>query len=317
FVMSFGCSTTAMMLAKNQDNKKLKVKTMLLSQFMSCSAKLPVFTLLCSAFFTDNILMIFALYLIGILVAMIVAIIFQNSNLKTDEVNFVIEMPSYCLPEYKKILKVAFKNGKDFLFRIGGVVLLFMCIVWLLENFNYKLQFVENYNESLLFSLGSLIAPIFTPLGFGNFGVASALIVGLVAKEIIVSTISMLNHAVGSQNGLITSLALPTRLVCFTDASALSFMVFVLLYCPCISSMSLIKKEIGIRYLLIAILIQFSFAYIVSFIVYTFASVLNSAGIVIMLTLCLLTLIIAFCLKSNNNPCLNCNKKCNGKCCLK
>ncbi|MBQ8749535.1 MAG: ferrous iron transport protein B [Clostridia bacterium] len=307
FVMSFGCSTSAMLTAKNQDNEKSKIKTMMLAQYMSCSAKLPIFTVLCSAFFTNNALLIFCFYIIGILVSLLVALILQSGKLKTTNDAFVLEIPFYSFPSFDKIIKVALKNGKEFLVRVGGIVLIFMSVVWLLENFNYKLQFVSDSSESLLYSIGSIIAPIFTPLGFGNYGVASALIAGLVAKEIVISTISMLNHTMDNQAGLITSLTASSSLVCFDTASALSFMTFVLLYAPCISSMSLMKKEIGTRYLLLAIALQFAFAYLISFFVYTFALLLSNALIVIILTILVLTTFVIICLSKGKSTCKSCN----------
>lgn len=323
FIMSFGCSTTAMLTAKNLDNEKSKIKTMLLSQYMTCSAKLPILTVLCGAFFTGNVFMIFAFYLIGVLISMIASIILQNSKLKTQDNTFILEMPSYNFPPFSKMLKVAIKQSVEFLVRVGGVVLLFMAIIWLLENFNYKLQYVDNSNKSLLYTLGSFIAPIFAPLGFDNWGIASALIVGLVAKEIIVSTISMLNHTVDNVGGLMTSLMAGSSVVSFTDASALSFMVFVLLYAPCISSMSLIKKEIGGKYLAIAIVMQFIFAYFTAMFTYTFATLFSSEILTIIFTVLIIFAIILFCLTKNGECgcwhclhkkcecCSNCNKGCN------
>ena len=322
FIMSFGCSTTAMITAKNLDNEKSKIKTMLLSQYMTCSAKLPILTVLCGAFFSGNIFMIFAFYLIGVLISMLASIILQNSKLKTQDNTFVLEMPSYNLPPINKVLKVAIKQSAEFLVRVGGIVLLFMVIIWLLENFNYKLQYVDNSNKSLLYSLGSFIAPMFTPLGFNNWGIASALIVGLVAKEIIVSTISMLNHTVDNVGGLMTSLVAGSSVVSFTNASALSFMVFVLLYAPCISSMSLIKKEIGGKYLAIAIIMQFAFAYLASFVTYTFAMLFSSEILTIVFIILVILATILFCLtKNGKNVCsfclyknCNCSNHCNKSC---
>lgn len=313
FVMSFGCSTTAMLTAKNLDNEKSKIKTMLLSQYMTCSAKLPILTVLCSAFFGGNLFMIFAFYLVGILIAMVASIIFQKSKLKTEDNTFVLEMPSYNLPSLKKILKMSLKQSAGFLNRVGGIVLLFMSVIWLLENFNYKLQYVDNSNESLLYFLGGAIAPLFAPLGFNNWGIASALIVGLVAKEIIVSTISMLNHTSYDLGGLMHSLISTSSVVCFTSASALSFMTFVLLYAPCISSMSLIKKEIGGKYLAIALIMQFAFAYVTSMLVYAVASLFSSEFATILFTILIIFAIVLFCL-SNNKNCTICNYKCCYKC---
>lgn len=300
FVMSFGCSTTAMLTAKNLDNEKTKIKTMLLTPYMTCSAKLPVLTVLCSAFFTNNILLIFAFYLIAILVAVVASIFFQSTKLKTNENTFILEIPDYNFPELTKVVKVAVSQGTQFLFRIGGIVLIFMAIIWLLENFNFKLQFVDNSKDSILFTLGSIIAPLFAPLGFDNFGICSALIVGVVAKEVIVSTFSMLNHTLDGGVGLVQSLALPSSVVCFTTESALSFMVFVLLYSPCISSMSVIKKELGKKYLLQSMIMQFVFAYLASFTIYTLALAISNGVIVIALTILLLFVTSIFCLSRSD-----------------
>lgn len=311
FIMSFGCCTTAMLTAKNQDNERQKVKTMILSQYMSCSAKLPIFTTLCSAFFTGNVLVIFGAYLLGVLIALIVALILQNSKLKTESKSFILEMPSYFSIDFKNMLYVAYKNSKEFLIRVGGIVLLFMAVVWLLQTLSTSFTFTKNKEDSLLYFIGNLIAPIFAPLGFGSFGPCIALIVGLVAKELIVSTISMLNFNELTTITLTASLALPTSVVHFTTASALSFLVFVLLYSPCISSMSVMKKEIGAKYTLVAILIQFVSAYIVALLVYALASFISSSVLVMLLIAVLLCICLILCLKSDK--CLKC-ANCSGNC---
>lgn len=304
-MMSFGCSTTAMMLAKNQDNEKSKIKTMMLTQYMSCSAKLPIFTVLCSAFFTHNVLLIFGFYIIGIMTGLIVVVILQNFVLCTNNRNFVLEMPKYAIPNFKKVFKVALINCKNFINRIFGVVLLFMVVIWFLKNFNYKFEFVKDSSKSLLYGIGGILAPIFKPLGFGNYGIVSALLVGLIAKEIIISAFALFNNNGGDFN-LVNSLTSTSSVICFTSESALSFMVFVLLYSPCISSLSLMKKEIGVKYLLVAMVLQFAFAYILSFFVYTLALLLSASIITMAIIISFLLLVLLYCLNSKNNKCVNC-----------
>lgn len=275
-LMSFGCGTTATLTARNMEDKNAKIKTALLTPYMSCSAKLPIYAVIGGAFFgVNNILIIFALYILGIIVALFLSLILEQKALKSKEQSFILEFPAYRFPSFGRVLKILWENLKLFLIRIGTLIFALNIIVWILQSFSFSLKFVPtNPSESsILKSVGSFLAPVFAPLGFGNWGAASALIAGLMAKEIIVSSIAMFNgvDVMGdNMNGqTMQSILNPLSVVFFTPAGALSFMVFCLLYSPCLPTISVFRKEIGRKWTFLAVLIQFIIAYLVCLVLYS------------------------------------------------
>ena len=270
-LMGFGCSTTSAMTSRNLEDKNSKIKTAMLSPYLSCSAKIPLYTVILSAFFFKyRLLIIILLYLLSVIVAVVVSYVLEKTILKSGEQSFIMELPPYRFPSFKRILKVLYANIKSFVLRVGTMIVSFSIIIWILQTCDITLNF--NPENSILKSIGTLLAPIFAPLGFGSWGAVVCLICGVVAKEIIVGTMGIINN-ISSENALSSllisqSLLLSTNALSFNSSSALSFLVFSLLYMPCISTISVMKKEIGTKWTTIAILIQFAIAYILAFATY-------------------------------------------------
>lgn len=329
-LMGFGCSTTAALTARNMEDKNAKIKTAILTPYMSCSAKLPIYAVIGGAFFgASNVLIIFGLYMLGVVVAILLSLFLEQKVLKSKTQSFILEFPAYRIPSPKRTLKILWENVKLFLIRIGTVIFSLNLIVWLLQSFSFGFKFVPTEGgTSMLKAIGTVIAPIFIPLGFGNWGAASALIAGLAAKEIIVSSIAMFNgvDVLGDsmKSQTMRSITSPLSVVFFTPASALSFMVFCLLYSPCLATISVFKKEIGGKWTAISVALQFAIAYFLALLTYNIYRLLEGLGAVnsIFIFLGLGLIIICSCylyfkFKKRNfcsyckdkSSCKNCRKK--------
>lgn len=297
-LMGFGCSTSACMTARTMEDKNAKIKTTMLAPYMSCSAKLPVYAVIGSAFFgANNVFVIFALYMLGVVVALLLSTFYEKTFLKSAKQSFILEFPPYRLVSVKRLLSIALLNMKQFLIRVGSLIVSVNVIIWILSNFSFTFAYVElQGGQSMLESLGKVFAPIFVPLGFGNWGAISALIAGLLAKEVIVSSIAMFNGISSSvanfNQSLSTSLTLATSVVFFSPASALSYMVFCLLYSPCFATIGVLFKEIGKKWTFVSIALQFAIAYAVSLVVYNSVNLIMQKGIGVYL---LFALIFALC----------------------
>ena len=320
-LMGFGCSATACLTARNMEDKNSKIKTAMLTPYMSCSAKLPIYAVLGGAFFgASNVFLVFFLYILGVTLAMLLSVILEKTVLKSKEQSFILEFPPYRVPKPSRILNLIWDNLKQFLIRIGSVLFAINIIVWLLSNFSFGFAYVpEVGGVSMLESIGRIIAPIFIPLGFGNWGASAALIAGLVAKEVIVSSIAIFNGIKTDGDGMVwqiqASITDPSSNVFFTPASAISYMVFCLIYMPCVATMSVLSKEIGIKWTLISILIEFVIAYIMSLIVFNLYGVIANFGIGWIMLVLLGVLIIAFSVviaikNLKNKRCGGCEKCC-------
>lgn len=323
-LMGFGCSTTAALTARNMEDENAKIKTALLTPYMSCSAKLPIYAVIGGAFFgATNVFIIFGLYMLGVVVAILLSLALEKKVLKSKEQSFILEFPAYRIPSIKRVLKILWENVKLFLVRIGTVIFSLNIVVWLLQSFSFGFKFVPTEGgTSMLETLGGIVAPIFIPLGFGNWGAASALIAGLAAKEIIVSSIAMFNGINVSGDNLnnqtMRSITDPLAVVCFTPASALSFMIFCLLYSPCLATISVFKKEIGRKWTWISILMQFAIAYVVALVAYNMCRLVEILGALNSIWIFLGAFAIGFSVyfsiikikqkKFCNYNCSNCNK---------
>lgn len=279
-LMSFGCSASAILTARAVDDKNLKIKTAILAPYMSCSAKLPIYAVLGGAFFgASNVFVIMLLYLIGIFTALFISVVLDKF-LKSQKSHFLMEFPPYKFPALKKICVVALLNMKVFLVKVTTIFVSMSIIIWCLGSFDFSLNYVaQNGGQSILQSLGKIFSPIFAPLGFDNWGAVGALIAGIVAKEIVVSSIAIFNGI--SENGhlnLKDSLKNPDSAVWFTESSMASYLCFCLLYTPCIASIATLKKEIGLKWTLISIFVQFVSAYVMSFIVFNIYKLSLSLG---------------------------------------
>ncbi len=323
-LMGFGCSTSAILTARNMEDENAKRKTALLTPYMSCSAKFPIYVCLGGAFFgVNNIFVILGLYILGVVVAISMSSIYERTILKSKEQSFILEFPPYKIVNLKQILKVFFQNAKLFLTRVGTLIIAMNVIVWLLGNFSFSFKYIGNSNSetSILQCLGKVLAPIFAPLGFGSWGLVSALIAGLIAKEIIISSIALFNHVDASnivefQN----SLRNPNSIVNFVGpSSVLSYLVFCLLYFPCLASVGVLYKEIGKKWTIYGVLMQFLVAYFITMFIYNIAKAVELFGAlkVVLVLLAILIVVISVLLivkkikkKDTCGNCLNCPKNC-------
>ena len=321
-LMGFGCSATAALTARNMEDKNSKIKTAMLTPYMSCSAKLPIYAVLGGAFFgASNIFIVFSLYLLGVVVAIILSMILEKTALKSKNQSFILEFPPYRIPSFKRVLNIIGDNLKQFIIRIGSVIFAMNIIVWLLGSFSFSFTYVpDTGGVSMLESIGKFLAPIFIPLGFGNWGATSALIAGLVAKEVIVSSIAIFNGIdvnAGSMTEQVQSSILnPNSAVYFTPASALSYMVFCLIYMPCIATMSVLNKEIGTKWTVISIIIELVIAYLLSLVVYNLYNFINIFGFgyfaILLIGLIIIGVSVTFIIKhlKSKDKCKACGYKC-------
>ncbi len=314
-LMGIGCNTMSCMASRNMNGKNLKIKTAILNPFVSCMARLPVFVLIASAFFSKfAFLIISGLYILGIVLLLIIAKILNKTILPTKSSELLLEFPLLRAPDFKHILVVAKVNAIDMLKRVFTIVLSVGIIVWILTHTTFKLIYTDTITESILFKIADKIDFIFTPIGLNSAGIVLALIVGIFAKEMILSTFSICNNALDNAS-LMLSLSLATSVISFTSASALSFLIFSLIYAPCISTIAVIKAETGRFYMWLGIIGEFTIAYILSFIVYQ----AFTRGIVFALVSCIIIAIILFAviylikqIKNKKIKCLFCSK-CNRK----
>ena len=260
-IVGFGCSVPAIMTARTLESEKDRKLTALLIPLMSCNARLPVYSIFAAVFFPNSIgLVVASLYFLGILLAFILGIIFKHTIFKNEEEPLLIELPEYKLPSLKNLLNQLYEKTKGFLVKAGTLIFAMSIILWFLSNFNFS--GMTDVNNSILSSVGSFIAPIFKPLGFGNWQASVSLLTGLIAKETVVSSMSVI-FAGDLQ------LMLPLH---FTTLSAISFLVFVLLYTPCITVVGTMKKEFGTKLTLFSVTYQLILAWLVSFLVFNIGS---------------------------------------------
>jgi len=322
FLMGFGCTATAIMTAQNLNNKNEKIKTVLTTPFMACSAKLPVFAVIGGAFFANgNVFVIFLMYILSALLGILLAKIFDKTRLKNTDSSFILEFPPYRKPTARTLLSSVWRNTKEFLTRIGGYIFFFSIIIWLLQSFTPSFEFIgendaqNNEKTSILQSIAQILAPLFAPLGFGEWGAVSALIAGLIAKELIVSSIGIINNVSATNELVGASLLLPTSVIYFTPASALSFLTFCLLYTPCIATISVMRAEIGAKWTTISVAMQLIVAYIGAYFVYKITSIILLygwlVGIIVLLAICLICYAVAKSINyfSHPAPCTHCQNK--------
>ncbi len=263
-LMGFGCTTTAIVAARGVENERDRRMTILLTPFMSCGARLPVYGLFTAAFFPGNkALVVLSLYALGMLIMILCGLILRKTTFREGDSPFLMELPPYRLPNAKNVLRRLWDRAKDFLSRAGTIIFAMSVLIWFMQSFSPSLQWVTDSSESIFGVLGAFIAPIFAPLGFGRWENGVALLSGLVAKEAIVSTLQVL-YSVGSAAELTGAIAAQ-----FTPLSAYSFLVFILLYVPCVAALAAAKRELqSWKYFFLSIAIQMGSAYVVSMLVY-------------------------------------------------
>lgn len=267
-LMGFGCSVPGVMAARTLENEKDRKLTIILTPFMSCGARLPVYALFTAAFFTKNqSLVIFSIYLLGIAVAVLSGIILKRTVLKGEAAPFVMELPPYRIPTFKGIVIHMWDRAKGFIKKAGTVIFAASVIIWFCQSFSLSLQMVENPEESILGVVGTLMTPLFAPLGFGNWESSVAILTGVVAKEVVVSTLGIL-YGIGEVGEDSVELAAALQTV-FTPLKAYSFMAFTLLYMPCIAAFGAIKREMNsLKWTLFTVAYQTGAAWMVAFLIY-------------------------------------------------
>lgn len=267
-LMGFGCNTTACYTAKNMADKNSKVKSALITPFMSCTAKLPVYTVVATAILgTKNFLLIIGLYLLGIIVALVLAGIYEKTILKSKNDTFLLEFPPLRFPSFSLIFKSSIKTSKMFISKVFGVIFSMSVVIYLLKNLTFSFRLTENVENSMLYNISRLILPIFKPLGIRSPELVATLVIGLVAKELIVSTMLIFNK-VSTTQGLIKSIAIAYSPISFSLASGISFLILVLLYSPCVSTVAVMFKEIGKKYTILGLVVQFGVAYFLATLCY-------------------------------------------------
>ncbi len=263
-LIGFGCSVPAIMATRTLASERDRKMTIVLTPFMSCSAKLPIYGMITVAFFPEHsALVMIGLYVMGIVVAILSGFLLKNTIFKGEPVPFVMELPAYRIPSRKSVLIHMWEKAKDFIQKAFTVIFLATIVIWFLQSFNWSLGMVEDSSNSILAYLGSLVAPIFKPLGFNDWRASTALITGLTAKEAVVSTLSVLT-------GAVTDIQLSQVLyTIFTPLSAFAFLTFVLLYMPCIAAFAATKKELGsLKYAILTAAYQTVTAYIAGMAIY-------------------------------------------------
>ncbi|MEG2053862.1 MAG: ferrous iron transport protein B, partial [Oscillospiraceae bacterium] len=263
-LIGFGCSVPAIMSTRTLSSERDRKMTIVLTPFMSCSAKLPVYAMITAAFFPHNAaLVMISIYVIGIVVAVLCALLLKNTVFRGESVPFVMELPAYRLPTAKSVLIHMWEKAKDFIKKAFTVIFVASLIIWFLQSFNWQFDMVANSAESILASIGRFVSPIFAPLGFNDWRASTALITGLTAKEAVVSTMMVLTGT-GTDAALTAALA-----TIFTKASAFAFLVFTLLYMPCVAAFAATKRELGsFKQAVAAALFQTGTAYVFAFIAY-------------------------------------------------
>jgi ferrous iron transport protein B len=259
-LIGFGCSVPAIMATRTLSSERDRKMTVILTPFMSCSAKLPIYAVFTAAFFQQNqALVMISLYVLGMVVACLAGLLMKKTMFRGKPVPFVLELPSYRFPAPKSVLLHMWDKAKDFIRRAFTIIFIATIVIWFLQNFNWAFNMVSDSSKSILASIGQLIAPIFAPLGFGDWRSSTALLTGLTAKEAVVSTLSVLMNS-GDPSAL-QSL--------FTPLTAFAFLCFTLLYMPCVAALAATRKELNSRRgALAAMGFQTAVAWVVAFIVY-------------------------------------------------
>ena len=267
-LIGFGCTVPGVMASRTLPSERDRKMTILLTPFMSCSAKLPIYSLFAAAFFPEHAaLVMVSLYFLGIAVGILMAILLKSSVFKGEAVPFVMELPNYRLPSPKSVGQLIWEKARDFIQRAFTIIFVATVVIWFLQTFDTRLNVAATPDSSLLALVGSLITPIFKPLGFGDWRISTALITGFTAKESVVSTLTVL---LGGDTGALNML--------FTPFTALVFLIFTLLYTPCVAAIAAVKRELGGgRAALGVVLMQCGIAWVVAFAVHCVGVLLGLA----------------------------------------
>lgn len=303
-IMGFGCSSPAIMATRTLESEKDRKVTALIAPLMTCGAKVPVYALFVSIFFPKNAAVVTtSLYLLGIVIAIIIALVLNTIVYKADVEPFVLELPEYKLPTMSALLKNTWNKSKGFLIRVCTIMFAMSVFIWALSSFNFS-GFTSDINSSFLALLGGLIAPIFAPLGFGDWRAGVSILTGISAKEVLISTMGIVYGNLDT--------VLPTV---FTSVTAYGFLVFSALYTPCIAALSTMRKEYGNKMMIISATYQFALAWVAAFIVKIIGSLVfegaSVSSLIELLVGAIILFVAAFILyknvKSKGNGCSGCS----------
>ena len=259
-LIGFGCSVPAIMASRTLPSARDRRMTIMLTPFMSCSAKLPIYGFFAAAFFPRyKALVVSGLYLLGILIGILIALLTKNTVFKGEAVPFVMELPNYRMPSAKNVLRLLWYKAKDFLQRAFTIIMIATIVVWFLQSFDFGLHMVESSHDSILAALAGFISPIFKPLGFGSWEFSTALITGFIAKESVVSTLGVIFKGTGAFAAALT------------PAAAFAILVFCLLYTPCVAAVAAVRRELGSKWAAVMIIFQCAVAWICAFAAYLIA----------------------------------------------
>lgn len=262
-LIGFGCSVPGVMASRTLSSERDRRMTVLLTPFMSCSAKVPIYAFFSAAFFPHYVaLVMIGMYFIGIIVGIIMAFIFKKTLFKGEPVPFVMELPNYRMPGAKNVVHLLWEKAKDFLQKAFSIIFIATILIWFMQNFDIRLNVVADSRQSILAVLAGMITPLFKPLGFGDWRLVTAILTGVMAKESVVSTISILFGSTIEMVSVISA------------AGAMSFLVFCLLYTPCVAAIASVKKELGGKWAAYVVVIQCVVAWIAALITYIIAGIL-------------------------------------------
>ena len=263
-LIGFGCTVPAVMATRTLPSERDRKMTILLTPFMSCTAKLPIYAFFVDAFFPRyKALIMIGLYVLSILIGILIALLYKKTLFKGEAVPFVMELPNYRLPSARNTLQLLWEKSKDFLQRAFSVILVATIVVWFLQSLDFRFNLVENSHDSILATIAGFIAPLFAPLGLGDWRIVTSLISGFMAKESVVSVLEVLFNAEGGVVSAMSSLA------------ALSLLVFSLLYTPCVAAVASVRRELGHKWALYVIIWQCLIAWIAALLVRLVGSLLG------------------------------------------
>lgn len=269
-LIGFGCSVPAIMSARTLSSERDRKMTIIVTPFMSCSAKLPIYGMITAAFFPKHTaLVLISVYIIGIVVAIVSALLLKSTLFKGDSVPFVMELPAYRIPSGKSVVLHMWEKAKDFLRKAFTIIFIASIVIWFLQSYDFDFNMVQDSAQSMLAAIGTWLSHIFTPLGFSDWRASTALVTGITAKESVVSTLSVLTQT-SSDAGL--SAVLQTM---FTPVSAFAYLCFTVLYMPCVAAFAATKREMGsLKQALATVCYQTLTAYIVALLVYQIGSLI-------------------------------------------
>ena len=256
-LIGFGCSVPAIMSTRTLPSERDRKMTILLTPFMSCTAKLPIYAFFVDAFFPRHkALIMVSLYVGGIVIGILAAFLYKKVMFKGEAVPFVMELPNYRIPSPKSVARLLWQKAKDFIQKAFTVILIASIIIWVLKSFDFHFNFVTNSEDSILAAFSGLIAPIFRPMGLGDWRIVTSLFSGVMAKESVVSVMEVLFKAEGGAAAVITPLA------------SIAMLVFCLLYTPCVAAIAAIRRELGRKWAAGIVVWQCILAWIFAYLVY-------------------------------------------------